>query len=625
MSYSLRDLPLPVKVVVSVFLMAVGVGYTSAMLQLHMQDSKSGTATPSVADVIKKYTGKKKFDPNDPAQRPVSRLEALITAEPPAISGASMAAAFTTEDRARGPLKFANATRGRLPEVVEQVKAERKGEQTVYRQWINTPDEGRRKAYEEDRFTPAGGLPKAFTPALADGGAAKIRSLVEARCATCHSKGGEKEDVPLDTYDALAKFMTVEAAPAGEWVKVEEPISLTKLTQSTHAHLLSFSVLFSLTGLVFAFSSYPVWARCVLGPWVVLAVFADVSLWWLARLCDQWGPTFAMGIIGTGAVAGLGLGLQITLSLLNMYGTKGKAVILALYLLGGAIAGLVVVNKIVPGLQVKEEAARRQADQPKADDNGHGHKNGTEPPKLDDSQKKELQEALADLQGGDPGKKQAAVAKFDKLCGEAKRKEVEQWLKDAQSPNREASEAAQQKLDAFRKTTLGIVVAVNPPTPASWAERLLEFPAKGPDGKVLSMEETPFTGGEDGNMARAFFDKEMVYRNVKNNDPKEKVDALHALRDGERKALIAWVRAQDGARKAAFDTDRFDLPADLAGKPISPEYVKDGKVRVKQLITDRCLRCHGEGGKQYEEFPLDTYDKWKKYFAPLGAAPPKDK
>ena len=33
---------------------------------------------------------------------------------------------------------------------------------------------------------------------------------------------------------------------------------------------------------------------------MVLAIFADVALWWLARTCDEWGPYFAWGIIGTG-------------------------------------------------------------------------------------------------------------------------------------------------------------------------------------------------------------------------------------------------------------------------------------------------------------------------------------
>src|SRR5215207_2717604 len=70
MSYSLRDLPLPVKVVASVFLMAVGVGYTSAMVQLHMQDAKSGKPMPTMEDVILKYTGKKKFTNQSEMPRP---------------------------------------------------------------------------------------------------------------------------------------------------------------------------------------------------------------------------------------------------------------------------------------------------------------------------------------------------------------------------------------------------------------------------------------------------------------------------------------------------------------------------------------------------------------------------
>ena len=73
MSYTLRDLPLPVKVVVSVFLMAVGVGYTSALVQLHMQDARDGKPMPTVDDVVRKYTGKVRHNPNDPNQRPKSR------------------------------------------------------------------------------------------------------------------------------------------------------------------------------------------------------------------------------------------------------------------------------------------------------------------------------------------------------------------------------------------------------------------------------------------------------------------------------------------------------------------------------------------------------------------------
>ena len=57
--FTLRQLPLPAKLVVSGFLLAVGLGYTAAMVQLHMQDSRSGELMPTMKDVVLKFTGKK--------------------------------------------------------------------------------------------------------------------------------------------------------------------------------------------------------------------------------------------------------------------------------------------------------------------------------------------------------------------------------------------------------------------------------------------------------------------------------------------------------------------------------------------------------------------------------------
>ena len=79
MSYTLRDLPLPVKVVASVFLMAVGVGYSSAMVQLHLSDSKSGKPLPTVDDVVLKFTGKVHVSK---ATKPVCKIESVIMTDP---------------------------------------------------------------------------------------------------------------------------------------------------------------------------------------------------------------------------------------------------------------------------------------------------------------------------------------------------------------------------------------------------------------------------------------------------------------------------------------------------------------------------------------------------------------
>ncbi len=373
MSYTLRDLPLPVKVVTTVFLLAVGLGYTSAMVQLHMQDAKSGQPMPTVDDVIRKYTGKVKYDPNNPPAGAMSRLEALITSPLIEISSVSMAGAFFAQSRAE---------RERNPIPEELFRAQRTGEQTAIQLWIHTPEDQRRAAYNADRFVPLPGkMPAAITPEFLAGDSIRVKSILDKRCGSCHSHGGEKENIPLDSYEGFLPYLTVEAtAPVAGYVKVEEPISITKLTQSTHAHLLSWAVLFSLTGLIFAFSNYPTTVRCILGPWVVIAVFADTSLWWAARLSDAWGPYFAMGIIGTGAAAGLGLAAQIVLSLFNMYGTNGKIALAALFALGAGIAGLLWSNTIRPALLEKQRAAQQAKANPQSTDES---KANPSPPKTD--------------------------------------------------------------------------------------------------------------------------------------------------------------------------------------------------------------------------------------------------
>ncbi|HEY1186508.1 MAG TPA: hypothetical protein VGE74_02575, partial [Gemmata sp.] len=459
MSYTLRDLPLPVKVVATVFLLAVGAGYTSAMLQLHIQDSKSGKPMPTPDDVILKFTGKKKFDPNaPPPAAPVSRLEALVTAEAADITGNTMAGAFTTQDRGPKAIKFSEMIKNRTE---AEVRAERKGEQEAFALWIRTPDAERKAAYEADKFVPpAGQVPKALTAALVDGDAIKIKTLIGARCVTCHSNNGEKPDPALDTYAGLVKFIPPPAAPPTPvrgYIKVEEPISISKLTQSTHAHLLSFAVLFSLTGLIFSFSSWPTLIRVVLGPWVVIAVFADVSLWWLARLCDEWGPMFAVGVIGTGFLAGVGLFAQIAGSLFNMYGWKGKGVIALLFVLGALAGGAFVMKLLVPALP-KPKVEEKQPEAKKADE------------------KKDEKKAPATSAAG--GMTSAAVA----------------------------------VADGMTKVPGAPPVPVR--RPVNEIDRLLIWPPVNLEGKLVDPAGIKFKGGDDGSMAAAFFEKDKAYKKV---------------------------------------------------------------------------------------------------------------
>ncbi len=350
-------------------------------------------------------------------------------------------------------------------------------------------------------------------------------------------------------------------------MKVEEPISISKLTQSTHAHLLSFAMLFSLTGLIFAFSSWPAWMRVIVGPWVVIAIFVDVSCWWLARLCDQSGPYFAQAVIGTGFLAGVGLFVQIAGSLFTMYGLKGRAVIGLMFVVGALAGGAFVTQLLVPALPKPKVPAEERKDNKK-------------PPAVNPKPGK----SLADDVGAAGGAIGNAVAK-----------------------------------------TKGVVVTVRKPVHA--LDKLLIWPPVDLDGNLVPLpddpKEFPFNG--EGSMVPAFFEREKdktFKKFMESEATQAEKDKLRAHRQGDLDAMLAWVRTAESPRKSAYAADAFDVPG-LNGNAITPEFVKDGKVRIKTLIDMRCATCHGEGGKQYDDYPLDTYAGLAKYLKPLDAPAPK--
>ncbi len=347
--FTLRQLPLPAKLVVSAFLISVGVGYFSALVQLHMQHgSRDGNPLPTPANVIEHFSGLKEHD----GKPPVSKLEGLINGDRHGgFSSANMAIAF-----------FAKST-GYDKEVKERgqklVDDERDGERKVLTAWLNLSPPERKKAFE----TNAMALPQSLAgQPLTEGvvnptsKVVEVQSLFEARCLKCHGEGGSNKP-EMDTYAKLEKYATPPPLDLidGKWVRSSKQTTIESLTQSTHAHLLSFSMLFGLTGLAFAFTSFPALMRGLLGPLVLVAQLADISCWWLSRL-EGVGPLFAQAILVTGGVVGLGLALQISLSLFNMYGFKGRVALFAFALAATGVFGVLVVKVIEPTLAAEKAA-----------------------------------------------------------------------------------------------------------------------------------------------------------------------------------------------------------------------------------------------------------------------------
>jgi hypothetical protein len=329
---------LAARVVLALFLVSVGLGYGAALVQVHFQHASPGQLLPGMDEVVRKFHG-------DSGPK-VSKIQRLLEADEalPLNGSGSMASALTK--RSDG---WTSALRRRSE---AEVRREREGERQALLAWVK--DGLKRDAYDADRL-PA--LP-ADQPLTADfrndDGSVKIKSLLTTRCVRCHQTDGDDAaaaNFPLDTYERVQAYARPEAGAGA--------MSLTRLAQTTHAHLLSFAMLFMLTGLIVALSSYPGWLRGTLAPLVLLAQLADIACWWLARLDGPTGEQFARLIVVTGGVVGAGLFLQIVLGLFDLFGTAGRAVLLLVLVGAGVSAGVLKQQVIDP--QLKRELGDKAA------------------------------------------------------------------------------------------------------------------------------------------------------------------------------------------------------------------------------------------------------------------------
>ncbi len=102
--FTLRELPLPVRWTLSLFLIAVGAGYLAALVQLHFQHASKGNPLPTPDDVVERFAGVEKFwsgkNGSEPA-RSTCQLECLIMGPEeglPFNGSGTMAPAFFKKD-----------------------------------------------------------------------------------------------------------------------------------------------------------------------------------------------------------------------------------------------------------------------------------------------------------------------------------------------------------------------------------------------------------------------------------------------------------------------------------------------------------------------------------------------
>lgn len=346
-SLTLRNLPMAARLTLAVFLIAAGLGYFAGLVQMHFAHASGGNLLPTSTETVEIYHG--------PLQQaaPMSKLEKLLVTREGQFNGAgTMRPAFFEKS---GGWKTEIKERGE-----ETVRKEREGEIEILLHWLHNGAD--RKAFEgkiDDKDTGEYPLPEALAklPLTAEFKVEKdgkpvvlLRELLNKRCVECHSPDaghpnkGNAPKYPLENYEQIVKYTKVEPKASG--------LSLEKLAMTTHAHWLSFAMLFVLTGLIFSLTSYPTLVRCFIAPLPLLAQMIDISFWWLAR----YDPIFGYGILVTGGIVAISLCVQVLGSLFNLFGGKGKLVLLILMVAVGAGGGLAWVKAVQPYLEQKAAA-----------------------------------------------------------------------------------------------------------------------------------------------------------------------------------------------------------------------------------------------------------------------------
>ena len=138
---------------------------------------------------------------------------------------------------------------------------------------------------------------------------ASVKPLFDKTCVACHSTKSGLPVPPLTTYEEVRKIAAVDTG-AG----------VSQLARVSHVHLFGISIIFLLTGGIFALSEVPVRPRLAILILPYAAIWADIGSWWITKYL----PVFSWVVLIGGAIMGLMLAAQILISLWEMWFKKAS-------------------------------------------------------------------------------------------------------------------------------------------------------------------------------------------------------------------------------------------------------------------------------------------------------------
>ena len=133
----------------------------------------------------------------------------------------------------------------------------------------------------------------------------QVAPIFAANCVGCHMANALSIP-PLTSFGAVQKV-----------AKADTGTSLADLAEVSHIHLFGISIIFLLTGAIFALSETPISVRVFLVVVPYLTILMDIGSWWFTKYLDP--AFFAYVVVGGGVCMGLALAAQIFIALWEMW------------------------------------------------------------------------------------------------------------------------------------------------------------------------------------------------------------------------------------------------------------------------------------------------------------------
>jgi len=132
----------------------------------------------------------------------------------------------------------------------------------------------------------------------------EIQYIFDENCVRCHPYD-ERPDYPLETYDQVYASAEPDMGP-----------SIGKLARFTHYHAFGFSIFSFLLSMVFLLTSFRPTIRLFGAVLPFVAMFIDITSWWLTRLIS---PIFAYTVYFGGMLMAVSLAIIIIGSIYDIW------------------------------------------------------------------------------------------------------------------------------------------------------------------------------------------------------------------------------------------------------------------------------------------------------------------